>query len=200
MKRLWSLGAGLFVASIFLSGCFTRPDSLAPLINISNPTSGTVRSAENLTISGYAVDDEGIVAIRVDEVDLLSFPIFQGERGKRLVEFGFRPQQITEGRWASTIIVEDSSGRSTRLDYTLEIDATAPTLDLDPVQRLSSGRLRVSGIARDNNILERIAVAGIEVSVGSVSEKAFSLDVEVDGTTQVIVEDEAGNRLVREIP
>ncbi|MDZ7705631.1 MAG: hypothetical protein U5L04_14245 [Trueperaceae bacterium] len=198
MKQLRWLGAALLLVA--LSGCFERSDSLAPLITISNPRSGTVRTAENLTISGYAVDDEGIAAIRVDEFDLLSSPIFQSDRGKRLVEFGFRPQQITEGRWASTIIVEDVSGRSTRLDYTLEIDATPPTLDLDPVQRLGDGRLRISGIARDNNLLARIAVAGIEVSVLPVSEKAFSLDVTVDGSATIIVEDEAGNRLTREIP
>lgn len=198
MKQLRWLGAALLLVA--LSGCFERADSLAPLINISNPRSGTVRTADNLTISGYAVDDEGIAAIRVDDVDLLDFPIFQSERGKKLIEFGFRPQQINEGRWASTITVEDVSGRSTRLDYTLEIDTVAPSLDLDPVQRLSDGRLRISGIARDNNLLARIAVAGIEVSVLPVSEKAFSLDVAVNGNTTIIVEDEAGNRLTREIP
>lgn len=198
MKQLRWLGAALLLVA--LSGCFERADSLAPLINISNPRSGTVRTADNLTISGYAVDDEGIAAIRVDDVDLLDFPIFQSERGKKLIEFGFRPQQINEGRWASTITVEDVSGRSTRLDYTLEIDTVPPTLDLDPVQRLDDGRLRISGIARDNNLLARIAVAGIEVSVLPVSEKAFSLDVAVNGNTTIIVEDEAGNRLTREIP
>lgn len=198
MKQLRWLGAALLLVA--LSGCFERADSLAPLINISNPRSGTVRTADNLTISGYAVDDEGIAAIRVDDVDLLDFPIFQSERGKKLIEFGFRPQQINEGRWASTITVEDVSGRSTRLDYTLEIDTVPPTLDLDPVQRLDDGRLRISGIARDNNLLARIAVAGVEVSVLPVSEKAFSLDVAVNGNTTIIVEDEAGNRLTREIP
>lgn len=183
----------LFALAILLSACFEREDSLAPVISITEPRSGTVRSTENLTISGYALDNHGIRAIFVDGSDLLDFPLFEGERGKRLVQFGFIPQQIDEGQWASYIVVEDMRGRSTELRYVLEIDTTAPELELNPLSRLGDGRVRVSGVARDNHLLARLSIAGVELSFPAVSEKVFSLDVRPDGPIVVRVEDQAGN-------
>ena len=130
----------LFIFSL-LSGCAGRGDSLEPLITITDPRSGTVRTADGLTIRGYAYDDEGIRAIRVDGTDLLSSDAYAGERNKKLVQFGFRPQEVAEGRWASTIVVEDVTGQTTTLPYPLQIDLTAPTLALEPLTRLQDGQL-----------------------------------------------------------
>ena len=189
----------LLLALLLLSGCLKRGDSLEPLITITEPRSGAVRSAEGLTIKGYAYDDEGIRAIRVDNTDLLSNDAYTSERGKKLVQFEFRPREVAEGRWASTIMVEDVTGESTTLPYPLEIDLTGPTLQLDPLTRLQDGRLQVSGTARDNYRLRRILVNDTPFPVEAVDEKLFSytLDaasLDAEGGVTLIAEDEAGNR------
>ena len=182
-----------------LTGCLERTDSLAPIVTVTSPANGTVRSADNLIISGYAMDDEGIVAIRVDQDDLLAFPIFQNERGKKLVQFGFRPQQIDEGQWESDIVVEDTSGFSTTLRYVLEIDTTPPTLELSPLQNLGAGRVRITGTARDNQMLERISVNDTVLSFASVQERPFSIDLDSEGLQNITVQvrDQAGNETVQ---
>lgn len=197
---LTSLGHKLFsglllLLSLLLTGCLERSDSLAPIVTVTSPANGTVRSADNLIISGYAMDDEGIVAIRVDQDDLLAFPIFQNERGRRLVQFGFRPRQIDEGQWQSDIVVEDVSGNVTTLRYILEIDTTPPTLELSPLQNLGGGRLRVTGTARDNQLLERITINDTILSFAAVQERPFSLDFDSAGLDSVTVRvrDQAGN-------
>jgi len=182
-----------------LTGCLERTDALAPIVTVTSPANGTVRSADNLIISGYAMDDEGIVAIRVDQDDLLAFPIFQNERGKKLVQFGFRPRQIDEGQWKSDIVVEDTSGFVTTLRYVLEIDTTPPSLELSPLQNLGGGRVRVTGTARDNQLLERITINDTVLSFAAVQERPFSLDFDSQGLDSVTVQvrDQAGNETVQ---
>jgi hypothetical protein len=182
-----------------LSACLSRSDSLAPIVTISDPKSGTVRSAENLTIRGYALDDEGIVAIRVDGQDLLQSTLYQSEKGKKLIEFGFRSREISEGQFASVIEAEDLSGRKSTLRFELKIDTTPPSLELDALKSLGEGRVRVSGMARDNNQLGQIIINGSELAFASVSEQAFSLDIEQSSTITVTVEDRAGNSTSQQI-
>ena len=187
----------LFISSL-LSGCAGRGDSLEPLITITDPRSGTVRTADGLTIRGYAYDDEGIRAIRVDGTDLLSYDAYAGERNKKLVQFEFRPREVAEGRWASTIVVEDVTGQTTTLPYPLQIDLTAPTLTLEPLTRLQDGQLQVSGTARDNYRLRSVIVNDTSFPTEAVDEKLFSYTVDANaltgGAVTVVAEDEAGNR------
>lgn len=195
MIRLRLTALSLLVLLIALGGCVRRGDSLAPIITITDPASGTVRSAENLRISGYALDDEGIVAIRVDGTDLLSSSIYQGERGKRLIHFAFEPRLIDEGQWASVIEVEDQNQRVSRLNYEIEIDTTPPELTLNPIERLANNQLRVSGIARDNNQLARIMINDYEVPFSRGPQATFSLDIPAANTVTITVYDEAGNQV-----
>lgn len=180
-----------------LSGCQSRSDALAPIVNIVSPKSGTVRTAENLQISGYALDDEGIRAVRVNNTDLLGTAIYASQRGKKLVRFAFIPQEVGEGRWDSRIEVEDSDGRVTTLNFPLEIDTTPPTLELTGVEGLSEGRVRVVGTARDNDQVGRVSVSGTEISFIPSEQVSFSLDVAREGL-EIVVIDQAGNRIVEQ--
>ena len=191
----------ILMLPLALTGCLERTDALAPIVTVTSPANGTVRSADNLIISGYAMDDEGIAAIRVDQDDLLAFPIFQNERGKKLVQFGFRPQQIDEGQWESDIVVEDTSGFVTTLRYVLEIDTTPPTLTLSPLQNLGGGRVRVTGTAQDNQMLERISVNDTVLSFAAVQERPFSVDLSSEGLDSISVQvrDQAGNETVQTV-
>ena len=116
-----------------------RSDALAPVVTITSPRSGTVRTAENLQVSGYALDDEGVRAVRVNGLDLLGASFYEEQRGKKLVRFAFIPQSVGEGRWESTIEVEDVDGRVSTLDFPLEIDTTPPTLEITGIEGLAEG-------------------------------------------------------------
>ena len=183
--------------ALLLGGCLSRGDSLAPIVSISQPRNGAVQSAENLRVKGFAMDDEGIVAIRVNGSDLLDNAILSGERGKRLINFEFTFQNLREGSSTSIIEAVDSSGRTSVLTFTLQIDITPPTLELTNVTALGNGRLRVQGVARDDTGVLSIRINDIPLTFTPSMEHLFEIDVEaVEGGT-VVVEDSAGNRTVR---
>ncbi len=179
-----------------LASCLTRTDSLAPVVSITDPRSGATRTTEDLVIAGYALDDEGIVAIRVNGSDLMSSEFYSSEMGMKLVQFKFQPLQAQEGEIVSVIEVEDRSGRVSRLIHRLVVDATTPTLELN-VTELGEGRLRVQGVARDNLSVQTIRVAEIPLQFIPSAEHAFTLNVTPEEGATIEVVDGAGNRLTR---
>lgn len=168
-----------------------RGDSLAPIVTITEPQSSAVRAESELTIIGYAMDDEGVASIRADGTELLDAPALAGERGKRLIYFGFRPQQVSEGQWRSEISVRDTDGRTSTKTLTLEVDGTPPTVEITGVEGLSNGSNRISGIARDNGTVGSISVGGVPYSFVPAPQVPFSF--ETTGDINVTVTDEAGN-------
>lgn len=191
MKRVL-FSSSLLIFSLLLAGCISRGDSLAPIVTM-DPPSGAVRRADNLRVNGYAMDDEGIVSIRVNNTDLLSSDIYKGEKGKKLIQFSFRPR--SEGnQFVSSVTVQDTSGRVTQRNYELQIDTVPPTVELLEVTDLGGSRLRVRGVARDNDLLKSITVAGQSAPFVPVAEREFNLDVDIGETMNVEVEDRAGNR------
>ncbi len=168
-----------------------RGDSLAPIITITEPQSSAVRAEGELTIIGYAMDDEGVESVQADGTELLNAPALAGERGNRLIYFGFRPRQVSEGQWRSEISVRDSENRVTTKTLTLEVDGTPPTVEITGVEGLGNGRSRISGIARDNGTVGSISVGGVPYSFVPAPQVPFSF--ETDGDINVTVTDEAGN-------
>ena len=157
-----------------------------------DPASGAVRRADNLIVKGYAMDDEGIVSIRVNSTDLLKDSNYTGEKGKKLIQFSFIPQN-QNNQFVSTVIIEDSSGRITQHNYELQIDTVPPSVELLEVSNLEGSRLRVRGVARDNDLLKSITVAGQSLPFVPVAERDFTMDVDIGDTMTVEVEDRAGN-------
>lgn len=192
MKGFKAIALGL-LASALLTGCMSRDDAIAPIVTIYDPPAGAVRRVVDSRVCGYAMDDEGVASIRVGNSELLSNEAYQSERNKSLIEFCFRIVQQSADVFASTIVVEDTSGRSTTLNYELQLDTTPPTLELREVTQLSGDRLRVSGLARDNDLVKSITVAGQSVPFVAVAEKEFSLDIPAGGDLTIVVEDRAGN-------
>ena len=180
----------LFALTCLLGGCLSRGDALSPIVS-TDPPNGTVRRVENLQVNGYALDDEGIAAIRVNNVDLLDAPNFQEERGKKLVQFGFRPA-AQNNRFVSTIVVEDTSGNVTTNNYELQIDDVPPSLTFETTS-LGENRLRVSGTASDNDLVAAISIAGQRLSFVAAATKDIDLDVTVGEDATIRVEDRAGN-------
>lgn len=179
-----------------LASCLTRTDSLAPVVSITDPRSGATRTTEDLVIAGYALDDEGIVAIRINGSDLMSSEFYSSEMGMKLVQFKFQPLQAQEGEIVSVIEVADRSGRVSRLIHRLVVDATAPTLELN-VTELGEGRLRVQGVARDNLSVQTIRIAEIPLQFIPSAEHDFILNVTPEEGAIIEVVDGAGNRLTR---
>ncbi|MEX2534805.1 MAG: hypothetical protein WD273_04315 [Trueperaceae bacterium] len=188
-KRLLCL---LLPVGLLLSGCMSRSDSLAPIISITEPKSGATRSSEVLDIYGYAFDDQGVAAIRVNGTDLLQFEQNQEARGKALIQFAFRGSPDREGDVEFIIEVEDSSGRVTVLPYTLVIDTTPPTLELD-AESLGNGRYRVRGVARDNTIVSAIRLGGQPLQFVPAAEHTFGFSNIQLSEPVVQVVDSAGN-------
>lgn len=174
-----------------LAGCMGRSDSLAPVVTITEPQSSAVRAESDLQIIGYAMDDIGVASILVDGTEILNAAGYEGERGKKLVNFGFRPQRVREGLWRSELQVTDVEGRQTRLTFPLEIDGTPPTVEVTGVEGLDGGRSRISGIARDNDMVGSIMVGENPYSFTPAPQVSFSFETE--GDINVTVTDAAGN-------
>lgn len=194
-KRFFWLAllCGLFcTATLLLSGCVKRPDALPPLIKIISPKNGAVQSAD-MKIIGYALDDEGIAAIRVGGENLLESELLRPEKSKKLIQFAFRPTNRQSGRLETFIEVEDINGRISTLEYSIEIDVFLPSVKVKPPRDIGGGRMEVSGVARDNLLLERIVVNGVEVAFSPVKEKFFNVSVEAAPTVTTVVYDQAGN-------
>ena len=184
----------LLLLGAALGGCVGRGDALAPVLTITEPRSGTVRPGGDLRIVGYAMDDTGVASLRVDGTEILDAPGYEGERDKKLVNFGFRPRQVREGLWRSEIVVTDSSGQSTALTFPLEIDGTPPTVELTGAEQLGGGRTRVSGVATDNDLVSEVVAPDGPLSFTPAAQYAFTF--ETTGEVVVTVRDEAGNETV----
>ena len=169
-----------------------RGDELAPIITVVDPPSGAVRRVENLEVRGFALDDKGVASIVVNGDDLLTYPALQGEKGKKLVEFAFGITPDRD-RFASTIVATDTSGSVTEYTYELQIDTVPPTLELQDHTLLDGGRLRVRGVARDNDLVKSITVADQALAFVPAAEKEFNLDVDNLPNATVTAEDRAGN-------
>jgi len=174
-------------------GCVQRSDAVAPMLSIREPRSGATSTSANLRIAGYAMDDDGIAAIRVDGVDLLATPAYAGERGKRLVEFFFTIRDLSDGDVTVTIEAEDTTGRVTVLPYRLRLDGTPPTLELGSVTALGGGRLRVEGVVRDNTAITSVRINDVPLQFTPGPEVAFRVDVADVPGGEIVVEDAAGN-------
>ena len=140
------------------------------------------------------MDDTGVASLRVDGTEILDAPGYEGERDKKLINFGFRPRQVREGLWRSEIVVTDTSGQSTALTFPLEIDGTPPTVELTGVEQLGGGRTRVSGVASDNDLVSEVVAPDGPLSFTPAAQYAFTF--ETAGEVVVTVRDEAGNETV----
>lgn len=191
----------LFLAVVLLllslAGCLKREDSFAAVITITEPKAGTARSTEVIDVYGYAMDDSGIMAIRVDGNNLFNSPQFAGERGKQLVNFGFRGQARGEGELTYLIEVEDGSGNLTSLNYSLTVDTTPPTLELTATA-LGGGAFNLVGVAADNMSVSAIRIGGIPYTFAPGAEVSFDLPNVTPATRLIEVVDSAGNTLTRD--
>ncbi|HEX7005173.1 MAG TPA: hypothetical protein VF168_13390 [Trueperaceae bacterium] len=197
-RRTWPLAWLTLPLLAMLAGCMSRPDSLAPMIAITEPKSGATSSTEVLRIYGYALDDEGIAAIRVNGTDLMQFEENAGARGKSLIQFAFQGRPEREGEAEFLIEVEDTSGRVTVLPYVLTVDTTPPSLELE-AEALGGGRYRVRGVARDNTEVSSIRLGGQPLQFAPAPEYSFEFSNVALAEPTIVVVDSAGNRIERSV-
>lgn len=192
------LGALLLAA--VLTGCSGRSDSIAPVVSITDPKSGTTRTTDDLTIVGYAMDDRGVASIKINGTDVLADPSYAGERGKRLIRFRFTVNGLADGQVTTHIDVTDVSGRTSSETYALTIDNTPPSLELGDVRSLGGGQVHVEGTASDNDRVASITIDGQPLAFTPAAEVPFSVDVSAKSGAAVVVEDSAGNRVSQALP
>ncbi len=198
--RAASALAALVAAAALLSACTGRSDSMAPIVSITDPKSGTTRTTDNLTIVGYAMDDSGVASIKINGTDVLADAAYAGERGKRLIRFRFTVSGLADGQVTTRIDVTDVSGRTSSDNYQLTIDNTPPTLDLGGVNALGGGQVHVEGTASDNDRVASITIDGQPLAFTPAPKVPFSVDVDAKANGEVVVEDSAGNRTSRSLP
>ncbi len=188
--------------AVSLSACLQRGDAMPPTVSIREPRSGATSATANLRIIGYAFDDEGIRALRLNGVDQLATPGYASERGKRLVEFAFTIDALTDGDVTVMIEAEDMRGRVTTYPYRLLLDSTPPTLELSAVTPLAGGRVRVEGVVRDNSLVTAVLINGVPLAFSPAPEHTFRVEVAQlqGGGVEVVVEDAAGNVTQRTSP
>ena len=192
MKRF--SGVVLSLITFVLSYCLSRKDAVAPITTIVSPPNGSVQSSEKPNVFGYAMDDEGIRSIVVNGQDLLLNEVLKDERGKKLIHFGFSPNNQDEGTFAANIVVTDVNGRSSTFPYQLIIDKTPPTVELIEVRKIGKGRMRVHGIARDNDAVNSISIAGTSILLRPSAEYEFNHDVDISSDMTLVIVDNAGNK------
>lgn len=199
VRRYRALITALALAPLLCGCVMQRQDALAPIITITEPRSGATRSAEVLDIYGYAYDDSGVAAIRVNGTDLLQFEDNRVARGTSLIQFAFRGSPDREGDVEFMIEVEDVSGRVTVLPYTLSIDSTPPTLELE-AEALGNGRYRLNGVARDNTLVSTIRLGGQPLQFVPASEYSFRFGNIQLSEPLIEVVDAAGNTISQRFP
>ncbi len=183
------------ILSLFLlTSCLNRKDAIAPIVTIVSPPNGSVQSSQQPNVFGYAMDDEGIKSIVVNGQDLLLNEILKNERGKKLINFGFSPNNQDEGTFAANIVVTDINGRSSTFPYTLIIDKTPPTIEIVELRKLGNNRMRVHGIARDNDAVNSISIAGTSILLRATPEYEFNHDVDYSSDMNLVATDNAGNK------
>jgi hypothetical protein len=189
------------LAPWLLAGCVERGDAMPPMLTIREPSSGITAATENLQVVGYALDDTGIVAIRVNGGDLLEHPSLADQRGNRLIEFRFlTPAWVAGVDYTFTIEAEDLSGQITSIHYQLRLDDQRPVIELTSVSPLGGGRLRIAGIARDDTLLSSIVVAGVPLAFSPAAEHVFRIDVTAAAGAEIVVTDAAGHSTRRSLP
>jgi len=196
-RRLLPLLVAVAGVTPLVSSCTGRGDSTPPIVAITDPKSGTTRTAEDLTITGYAMDDFGIASIKINGTDVMANSAYATERGKRLVRFRFTVGGLKDGDVTTHIVVDDVNGRTATLDYHLTIDNTPPTVDLTKVASAGSGQLHVEGEAKDNNRVASITVDGQPLAFTPGPDVPFSVDVPAQAGGKIVVEDSAGNTTSR---
>ncbi len=194
-----ALPLAVAVASLLplLAGCMGRGDVTPPIVAITDPKSGTTRTADNLTITGYAMDDFGVASIKINGTDVLSNPAYAGERGKRLVRFRFTVGGLKDGEVTTHIVVADVNGHTSSLNYHLTIDNTPPTVQITKVSPVGDGTVHVEGEAKDNNRVASITIDGQPLAFTPGPDVPFSVDVPAKKGGTVVVEDSAGNRITK---
>lgn len=182
---------------LLLGGCLSRSEAFDAVISITEPKAGTARSTEQVDVYGYAMDDNGIAAIRVDGENLFNSAAFASEQGKKLVHFGFRGQARGEGELNYVIEVEDVDGNVTTLNYTLTVDVTPPSLELTATS-VGGGAFNLSGTARDNVSVSAIRIGGVPYTFAPGPEVSFDLPNVTPSERIIEVTDSAGNTITRE--
>lgn len=186
--------------ALLLTGCFARQDALEPIITIYSPPNGAVQAGgEGLQVLGYVMDDEGVASVTVNGSEMLREGAFGADKDKKLVEFGFTPTQPTEGAFAATILARDVSGREKRLNYELLIDRTPPSVEVTGASGIGGGRIRVTGVARDNHAVGTITIGGEAVQFIPSPEQEFSVDIAASEGLAIEVRDQAGNTVTQAV-
>jgi hypothetical protein len=196
--RIWFVA----LAGFTLGACSREADSFSPQIVITKPANESVTPRSNLTIEGYAMDDKGVMKLVLNgTTDLLAKGELAAQRGRKIVKFSFPATSLAGGKVSYELRAVDTSKRSSTREIKVTVDTQQPTLTIDNVDSQLT-TVAVSGVARDNQRVARIAVNGEPLNASSAREVPFYTVIPRSRkrTIDFIVKDGVGNVLTRSIP
>ncbi|SMB92650.1 hypothetical protein [Deinococcus hopiensis] len=168
-----------------LGSCARTADTFKPRIVVTSPDGGGVSRARNITVKGYALDDQGVVALTVDGKPLTIQP---GSR--KIAQFSFQTE-LTGARRDLTFGARDAAGNTATLVLPIAVDTVPPAIKVTRFERERSV-IRVTGVATDNTRVAQITVDGKRLNITPGARTDFY--AETTGTyAEIQVEDGAGN-------
>jgi len=161
-------------------------DAVPPELEIVTPPGGLLTTASTIVVTGIVRDDVPGHGVTVAGRAATLYPDGRFEVSASL----------HEGTNQVLVLARDAAGRTTERVVSVRLDRTPPTLTIMPAERslTNSTALLVSGTARDDSGLARVAVGGIEVLSNPAGhfERWVPLD-EGENTLWVVARDAASN-------
>jgi len=190
--------------SATLSVMYTIPDTTAPVVTITAPTSADTFATENnrITLSGNASDDRGL-----DKISWTSSSDSSGT-AKGTDNWVVDAIHLTEGSNVITITAIDTSGNqatdSITVTYTAPdtqapiITISTPSVPSGGTLQTTQGSLQIAGSAQDDRSISQITwstgnASGVAQGTTSWSIPPVSLSEGLN-TITVTAEDDAGNK------
>jgi hypothetical protein len=170
---------------LLLGGCARQADEFPPKVMITEPAAGAFSRTTSTVVRGYALDDHGIAAIRVNGT-----PLGLSGGSRKIVPFAFRTS-VNANRANYEIQVTDTSGLSTKAELPLRFDPNPPKIDVSKVER-DGDTLRISGVATDDSRVASVVVDGSRLGVAPGQKVPFYAEA-TGASVEVVVTDAAGN-------
>jgi hypothetical protein len=187
---------------LVIASCSREVDSFSPQIVITKPANESVTPRSDLTIEGYVMDDKGVMKLVLNgTTDLLAKGPLATQRGRKIVRFSFPANSLSGGKVSYELRAVDLNKRSASREIKVTVDARPPTLVIDSVDS-QIATVAVSGVARDNLRVNRVAVNGEPLNISPAAEVSFYTVIPRSRrrTIDFIVKDGVGNVITKSIP
>jgi len=163
-------------------------DKIGPVIQITSPANGTSVNASSLTVTGTAIDPNGVATVTVNGISAT----LSGD------SFTVSPVLLSRlGNSTISVVAADQVGNSTTASTNVNLDTAAPVIsNVSPADDadINSLTVTVSGTVSDNSAVSTVLVNG---TTATLLGNSFSTQVEFgaqgNNSVFIIATDDSGN-------